>query len=192
MALAGEGDAVPRERAPLSLRFSSTEGADETADAKARGALRRAKRKDGELTDEPSHGLYSPEALDSIAIHSSEMERRSDDAERELIDLKKLEFMAEKLGEEYEGIVIHLTKEGMVVELMELFVEGFVRLTTLDDDHYELRDRPLALVGRISKNVYRLGDRLKVAVDRIDRFRGRVDLSVVERLSAHKGPELRQ
>ena len=96
------------------------------------------------------------------------------------------------LGEEFEGIVIHLTKEGMIVELMELFVEGFVRLTSLDDDDYQLRDRPLALVGRVSKNVYRLGDRLKVSVDRIDRFRRRVDLSVVERLSAPKRDETRR
>lgn len=188
----GEGDAMAPGRLPLSLRFSSTEAADEATDAKARRESRRAKRKEGGLAGEPSHGLYSPEALDSIAVHSSEMERRSDEAERELIDLKKLEFMADKLGEEYEGIVIHLTKEGMVVELMELFVEGFVRLMTLDDDDYQLRDRPLALVGRISKNVYRLGDRLKVSVDRIDRFRRRVDLSVVERLSARKGEDIRQ
>ena len=168
----------------MSLTFSAQEDSDEAKDAKARRELRRAKRKDADRVGEPSQALYSPESLDSIAVHSSEMERRSDEAERELIDLKKLEFMADKLGEEYEGIVIHLTKEGMVVELMELFVEGFVRLISLDDDDYQLRDRPLALVGRISRNVYRLGDRLKVLVDRIDRFRGRVDLSVVERLSA--------
>jgi len=168
----------------LGLTFSSREAAEEGADEKTRRELRRARRKEEKQLGEPGRGLYAPEALDSIAVHSSEMERRSDEAERELIDLKKLEFMADKLGEEYDGIVIHLTKEGMVVELMELFVEGFVRLTSLDDDDYQLRDRPLALIGRIAKKVYRLGDRLKVSVDRIDRFRRRVDLSVVERLSA--------
>ncbi len=131
------------------LTFASTEASDDAADAKARRELRRAKRSEESQSGELRQGLYSPEALDSIAVHSSEMERRSDEAERELIDLKKLEFMADKLGEEFEGIVIHLTKEGMVVELMELFVEGFVRLTSLDDDDYQLRDRPLALVGRI-------------------------------------------
>jgi len=186
----GEGGPMTREKAPLALTFSSAEAVDDTAHAKARRELRRAKRNEESQIAEPSQGLYFPEALDSIAVHSSEMERRSDEAERELIDLKKLEFMADKLGEEYEGIVIHLTKEGMVVELMELFVEGFVRLTSLVDDDYQLRDRPLALVGRKSKNVYRLGDRLKVAVDRIDRFRRRVDLSVVERLSASRREEI--
>ncbi|MSO22019.1 MAG: VacB/RNase II family 3'-5' exoribonuclease [Acidobacteria bacterium] len=174
---------IPPERATLGLTFALPDAADAVADAKARKELRRSKRKEESQANEVSRGLYSPEALDSIAVHSSEMERHSDEAERELIDLKKLEFMADKLGEEYEGIVIHLTKEGMVVELMELFVEGFARLISLADDDYQLRDRPLALVGRVSGKVYRLGDRLKVSVDRIDRFRRRVDLSVVERLS---------
>ena len=195
VALRGKSEgsgSTPQEKTTLALTFSSVEAADDMADAKTRRELRRAKRSEEGQIGELSQGLYSPEALDSIAVHSSEMERRSDEAERELIDLKKLEFMADKLGEEFEGIVIHLTKEGMVVELMELFVEGFVRLTSLDDDDYELRDRPLALVGRVSKNVYRLGDRLKVSVDRIDRFRRRVDLSVVERLSAPKRDETRR
>jgi len=193
--LRGESErsgAIAEDKAPLWLTFASTETSDDAADTKARREMRRAKRNVDSQSVELRQGLYSPEALDGIAVHSSEMERRSDEAERELIDLKKLEFMADKLGEEFEGIVIHLTKEGMVVELMELFVEGFVRLTSLEDDDYQLRDRPLALVGRISKNVYRLGDRLKVSVDRIDRFRRRVDLSVVERLSAAKREEIRR
>jgi ribonuclease R len=183
---------IPQERTTLGLTFASAETAGAVADAKARKELRRSKRKKDIQVGEASRGLYSPEALDSIAVHSSAMERRSDEAERELLDLKKLEFMADKLGEEYEGIVIHLTKEGMVVELMELFVEGFVRLISLEDDDYQLRDRPLALVGRISGKVYRLGDRLKVSVDRIDRFRRRVDLSVVERLSVAGREKIRR
>ena len=123
--------------------------------------------------------LYDPPALENMALQSSDAERRADEAERELIELKKLEFMAGKLGEEYEGTVIHLTREGMVVELDELFVEGFVRIETLETDDYRLRTRPLALVGRQYGTVFRLGQRLRVCVDRIDRFRRRVDLSVV-------------
>ena len=123
--------------------------------------------------------LYDPPALENMALQSSDAERRADEAERELIELKKLEFMAGKLGEEYEGTVIHLTREGMVVELDELFVEGFVRIETLETDDYRLRTRPLSLVGRQYGTVFRLGQRLRVCVDRIDRFRRRVDLSVV-------------
>jgi len=176
--------------AQLSFTFSTP--TPSSSDARTRRESRRARQKEEAETIDRSHALYAPEALDSIASHSSETERRADEAERELIDLKKLEFMAGRLGEEFEGVVIHLTKEGMVVELIELFVEGFVRIASLDDDDYQLRDRPLALVGRISRKAFRLGDRLKVCVDRIDRFRRRVDLSVVERLpgTAREGGSL--
>jgi ribonuclease R len=154
-------------------------------DKKMAKALREAKlssSKSEQAATQPE--LYSAESLEAIAAHSSETERRADDVERELIDLKKLEFMADKLGEEYEGIVIHITKEGMLVELIDLFVEGFVKLATLHDDDYQFKERPIGLVGRISRKTYRLGDRLKVCVDRIDRFRKRVDLSVIEKVKA--------
>jgi ribonuclease R len=132
--------------------------------------------------------LYDNEGLDAIARHSSETERRADDSERELIDLKKLEFMADKLGDEFEGIVIHIIKEGMFVELLDLFVEGFVNINSLEDDDYRFRDRPICLAGRRSGNSFRLGDRLIVAVDRIDRFRRRVDLSVARKVLPNNLP----
>ena len=132
------------------------------------------------LAEKPS--LYNPDLLESIASHSSETERRADEAERELIDVKKLEFMADKLGDEFEGIIIHITKDGMFVELLDLFIEGFVKISTLDDDDYLFRDRPVCLWGRSSGRTFRLGDRLKVCVDRIDRFRKRIDFSVTEKV----------
>lgn len=139
------------------------------------------------LAEKPA--LYNPESLESIASHSSETERRADEAERELIDLKKLEFMAHKLGDEFEGIVIHITKEGMFVELLDLFVEGFVKISALEDDEYWFRDRPVCLLGRNSGRTFRLGDRLKVCVDRIDRFRKRIDFSVVEKVIPRPGSD---
>ena len=123
--------------------------------------------------------LYTPEALESIALQSSLTERRADEAERELVNLKKLEFMAQRLGDEFEGIVIHITREGMMVELLDLFVEGFVSLTTLLDDDYLFRDRPLALIGRRYGKAFRLGDRRTFCVDRVNRFTNRVELSIV-------------
>jgi ribonuclease R len=125
--------------------------------------------------------LYDYGALEGIASHSSETERRADESERELIELKKLEFMADKLGDEFEGVVIHITKEGMFVELLDLFVEGFVPINSLYDDDYGFRDRPICLTGRRTGQTYRLGDRLVVSVDRIDRFRRRVDLSIARK-----------
>ena len=123
--------------------------------------------------------LYDLETLESIALQSSETERRAAAAERELIDLKKLDFMTRKLGEEFEGIIIHLTREGMLVELNELFVEGFVGIETLREDDYQLRSRPLSLVGQRSRRIFQLGYSVKVCVDRVDRFRRRVDLSII-------------
>lgn len=97
--------------------------------------------------------------------------------------------MADKLGDEFEGIVIHITKEGMFVELLDLFVEGFVNINSLEDDDYRFRDRPVCLAGRKSGNTFRIGDRLIVSVDRIDRFRRRVDLSVARKASPNRSPE---
>ena len=74
------------------------------------------------------------------------------------------------------------TKDGMFVELLDLFIEGFVKISTLDDDDYLFRDRPVCLWGRSSGRTFRLGDRLKVCVDRIDRFRKRIDFSVTEKV----------
>ncbi len=179
-ALKDESD--PRPHAPpLRYRFEASHQIQKAASAKKTKKGRMGQAESDSDAASPRPQLYDGDSLAAIAVHSSETERRADEAERELIDLKKLEFMRDKLGEEYDGIVIHITKEGMYVELLDLFVEGFVKITTLEDDDYLLKERPLALVGRSSRQVYRLGDRLRVCVDRIDRFRKRVDLSVVKR-----------
>jgi len=165
--------------APFIFSFSP----DASLSEESLPALRKLRRKKANDLSEPGSEapLYPMESLETIAVQSSDTERRADEAERELVDLKKLEFMADKVGSEFEGIIIHITKEGMVVELLELFIEGFVKITHLEDDDYLFKERPLALVGRRSRNVYRLGDRHQVLVDRIDRFRRRVELSIVGR-----------
>lgn len=124
--------------------------------------------------------LYSTEDLEPIALHSSLTERRADEAERELLELKKLDFMAGKLGENFEGVVIHITREGMLVELSDLYVEGFVPISTLMKDEYLFQDRPATLVGRRFGKTYRLGARLQCVVDRVDRFFHRVELAAEE------------
>jgi ribonuclease R len=169
----------------LTFAFDSTSAHSKAEEVlKPRKRLHRGKqfKLDPEVP-EISPSLYSQESLESIANQASETERRSDEAERELIDLKKLEFMSDKLGDEFEGIVIHITKEGMFVELLDLFVEGFVKIGSLDDDEYWFRDRPVGLVGRRFGRAFRLGDRVKVGVDRIDRFRKRIDFSVVGKVA---------
>jgi ribonuclease R len=122
--------------------------------------------------------------LEAIASESSEAERRADEAERELIELKKLDFMEQHLGEEFEGLIISVAKFGFWVELMELFVEGFVPLETLDPAaDYFYRDTTRSLApGRKSRRpdapAFRLGDRVRVRVDRIDRLLKKMQFSV--------------
>ncbi|MFQ5777836.1 MAG: ribonuclease R family protein [Terriglobia bacterium] len=129
-------------------------------------------------------GPLALEELEAIAKESSEAERRADEAERELIDLKKLDFMEQHLGDEFDGLVINLNKFGFWVELLELFVEGFVPLETLDpeaDYYYREATRSIA-PGRRSRAPtappIRLGDRLRVQVDRIDRVLKKVQFSL--------------
>jgi ribonuclease R len=141
------------------------------------------KTSSGWVNGQKPRPLYTVEELEGIALRSSQTERRAQDAEHELMELKTLEFMAGKLGEEYEGIVVRVTREGLGVELLDLFVEGFVSVASLGDDTYRFRQRPAALVGTRPGNAFRLGDRLLVCVDRIDRFWRRVELAVLEKRS---------
>jgi len=131
------------------------------------------------------HGPVSLEELAAIATESSEAERRANDAERELTDLKKLDYMEQHLGDEFDGLVISLMKFGFWVELLELFVEGFVALETLDPDadyYYREATRSIA-PGRRSRveaaPAFRMGDRVRVRVDRLDRQRKQVQFSVL-------------
>ena len=121
----------------------------------------------------------SPDELRAMAIETSEAERRAQDAERELINLKKVAFMAQHLGDEFDALLISLTKHGFFVELIDLFVEGFVSLESLEDDRYVYRESLRAAVGRRGNKAYRLGDRVRVRLDRVDPTENRMDFSVV-------------
>ena len=121
----------------------------------------------------------SPDELRAMAIETSEAERRAQDAERELINLKKVAFMTGHLGDEFDALLISLTKHGFFVELMDLFVEGFVSFESLEDDHYVYRESLRAAVGRRSGNANRLGDRIRVRLDRVDPTENRMEFSVV-------------
>ncbi len=103
------------------------------------------------------------EKLDAIAQHSSIRERAAADAERATVELKKCEYMAEHIGEEYEGIVSGVTAFGMFVEL-ENGIEGLVHISSLMDDYYEFYEERYALVGTHTGHTYRLGDRVRIEV----------------------------
>ncbi len=127
----------------------------------------------------PGGALLHPAELRALGIETSEAERRAADAERELMDWKKVSFMAQRLGDDFDALIISLTKQGFFVELTDLFVEGFVPLETLDDDRYVYRERLRAIVGRDTGKAYHLGDRVRVRLDRIEHVGNKLQFSIV-------------
>jgi ribonuclease R len=119
--------------------------------------------------------------LANVGEHSSERERAADAAERELMDWRKAEFMAERLGEVFDGIITSVKEYGFYVELNEFFVEGLVHVSTLTDDAYEYQERKHRLVGARSGRKHRLGDAVSVVVNRVDRGRHLIDFSLAAR-----------
>ena len=124
------------------------------------------------------------EELPEVARHTSEMERRADEAERELLQWKKVRFMADKVGDEYHGYVTGVAPFGLFVELIEHFVEGLVHISSMADDYYRYVEQQHLLRGENTKRVYRLGDKVLVQVVRVDMERRQVDLGLVEILEA--------
>ncbi|HKB13529.1 MAG TPA: ribonuclease R [Vicinamibacterales bacterium] len=120
------------------------------------------------------------EELPEVARHTSEMERRADDAERELVQWKKVKFMADKVGDEFEGYVTGVAAFGLFIELIEHFVEGLVHISTMADDYYRFVDDAHLLHGENTHKVYRLGDKVKVQVIRVNMELRQIDLGLVD------------
>jgi ribonuclease R len=116
----------------------------------------------------PQGGPIALAELHEIAEESSQAERRADEAERGLMEWKKAKFMQERVGEDFDGLIISVTKHGLFVELTDLFVEGLVPLDSLTDDRYTYHENTREIIGQRSRRIYRLGQKLRVLVDRID------------------------
>jgi len=116
--------------------------------------------------------------LPEVGQHSSRTERRAAEAEQELVDWKKVRFMADKVGDVLAGYVTGVTGFGLFVELEEYFVEGLVHISTLVDDYYRFDERRHTLSGESSRKIYRLGDRLEVLIVRVDLEKRRIDLAI--------------
>ncbi len=127
--------------------------------------------------------------LPETARHTSERERRANDAERELVQWKKVRFMADKLGEEFDGYITGVAAFGVYVELVEHFVEGMVHVSTMADDYYRFNDRAHVLRGENTGRTYRLGDPVRVQVIKVDMERRQVDLGFVEILERVRASE---
>lgn len=119
----------------------------------------------GKITEKRQNALVP--IVDFAAKQSSETERTAQDAEREVDDLKKAEYMNERIGEEYDGIISSVTGFGIFVELSNT-VEGLIRLSELTDDYYVFDEKHLCLIGERTKKIYKLGDEVRVKVERVD------------------------
>jgi ribonuclease R len=141
----------------------------------------------GEMTADRREELE--EDLPEMARHTSDRERRADDAERELVQWKKVRFMADKVGDEFEGYITGVTAFGLFIELIEHFVEGLVHISTMADDYYRFVERAHILRGENTAKEYRLGDRVKVQVVKVDMERRQIDLGLVDILDAVRASE---
>ena len=138
--------------------------------------LRAARR--NELTDDRTADLE--DELPEVARHCSEMERRADDAERELVQWKKVRFIADKIGDEFSGYITGVAPFGLFVELVEHFVEGLVHVSSMADDYYRFLEQTHTLRGENTGKTYRLGDKVEVQLVRVDMERRQIDLGLVE------------
>lgn len=116
--------------------------------------------------------------LPEIAKHSSDMERRAVEAERETDELKKAEYMEDKIGVEYDGIISSVTNFGMFVELPNT-IEGLVHVSYLTDDYYRYDERHYAMIGERTGNVFRIGDEITVRVVKVNKDERSIDFEIV-------------
>ncbi len=122
-----------------------------------------------------------PEAeLAQIAEETSQTERRAAEAERELVEWKKVRFMQDRVGEEFAALVLNPAKYGLFVELTDLFVEGLVPIDSLRDDRYTWRENTHEIIGERTGRRFRAGDRVQVILDRILAQERKLQFSIVE------------
>ena len=118
--------------------------------------------------------------LAQIADESSQAERRAADAERELVEWKKVRFMQDRVGDEFAALVLNPAKYGLFVELTDLFVEGLVPIDTLRGDRYTWRENTHEIVGERTGRRFRAGDRVQVILDRILAQERKLQFALVE------------
>ena len=135
----------------------------------------------------PAHHLTLPSPIPADELHhqaedASFAERRADAAERELVEWKKIKFMSDRVGEDFDALIVSITKYGIFVELTDLFVEGLIPLNTMFDDHYTFHDTTRQIIGQRSRKTFSLGDRVRVLLDRIDSLERKLQFSIVEQV----------
>jgi len=129
----------------------------------------------------PDVVAYDYDMQDMLALgeHCSMTERRADEATRDAVDWLKCEYMLDKVGQDYEGIVTSVTNFGLFIELKEIYVEGLVHVTALQNDYYHFDPKAHRLVGERTRKIYRLGDTVDVTVVRVDLEERKIDFQLV-------------
>jgi ribonuclease R len=138
----------------------------------------KAKGRHPEAGSEPTP--ISESELAGIAYESSQAERRAEDAERELMEWKKVKFMQDRIGDDFDAMILSITKYGCFVELDNLFIEGLVPIMSLQGDHYTFRENTRQIMGEQSGRRYSMGDRVRVVLDRVDSVQRRLQFSILE------------
>ncbi len=139
-----------------------------------------------------THGpLLEHPILHELGNDTSFTERRAAEAERELIEWKKVKFMQDRVGDEFDALIISTTKYGFFVELTELFVEGLVPIETLGSDQFRYQENGRKIIGERSRQMYSIGDRVRVRLDRADSVERKLQFAVVSETGKggrrHKG-----
>lgn len=134
----------------------------------------------------PKNFEYSPSQMETLGLHCSMTERRADEASRDAMDGLKAEFMQDKVGQEFDGIITGVTSFGLFIELDGVYVEGLVHVTSLGNDYYRFDDVHHQLVGDRSGRVYQLGDRIRVSVARVSLDDRKIDFEPVEAAGAER------
>jgi ribonuclease R len=124
--------------------------------------------------------------LHAISASSSDTERRAAEAERELVEWKKVKFMMNRVGDEFPALVISTTRFGFFVELEEMFIEGLVPMDTLPGDRYNYHENTRKIIGERSRRQFSIGDQLKVRLDRVDGVEKKLQFSVVDAVRSRK------
>jgi ribonuclease R len=133
-------------------------------------------RKEGKISGVIDSTLR--EELAKKADQLSQRERVAMEAEREILDRYRIRFMKDKVGEIFDGVISGVTAFGFFVELKDIFVEGLVRVTSLHDDYYQYHEKQYCLAGERTRKTFRIGDEVRVRVDRVDVERRQIDFGL--------------
>jgi ribonuclease R len=138
------------------------------------------KKKRADEGPKPLGGPIPEMVLQEIAGESSQSERRADEAERELMEWKKAKFMEQHLGDEFDGLIVSVTKFGFFVELTDMFIEGLVPIASLPGDHYVFHENTRQIIGQRTRKAFSIGEPIRVQLERIDAMQKRLQFGIIE------------